>query len=75
MHHNGIGCGVMVMQHNFKIASHGFFVSRYPSMIKGYKMLWNFFGNGHGKGPHDGVGVAVKIFFQKEQFSVHGVKL
>ncbi len=24
MHHNGIGCGVMVVQQNLKVASHGF---------------------------------------------------
>ncbi len=24
MHNNGIRCGVMVMQHNLKVASHGF---------------------------------------------------
>jgi hypothetical protein len=35
-------------------------------MIGGYKMLWNFFGSGHGKGPHDGVGAMVKRFFPKK---------
>jgi hypothetical protein len=54
MNHNGIGCGVMVMQCNLRVANHGFFVSRHPCMIGGYKMLWNFFGSGDGKGPHDG---------------------
>jgi hypothetical protein len=26
------------------------FVARYPSLINGYKMLWQYFGFGHGKG-------------------------
>jgi hypothetical protein len=47
MHNNGIGCGMTVMQHNLKVTSNGFFVSKYPNMIRGYKMLWNFFGSGH----------------------------
>jgi hypothetical protein len=41
-------------------------------MIGGYKMLWNFFGSGRGKGPDNGVRVVVKRFFQKKQFNVHG---
>jgi hypothetical protein len=32
----------------FKSNKPWFFVPRYPSMIKGCKQLWNFFGNGHG---------------------------
>jgi hypothetical protein len=29
-------------------------------------MLWNFFGSGHGKGEHDGVGAIAKRKLQKE---------
>jgi hypothetical protein len=42
-----------------------FFVSRYPNMIGGCKMMWNFFGSSHGKGLHDGAKVVVKRFFWK----------
>ncbi len=35
-------------------------------------MLWNFFGIGHGKGLHDGVGVVIKRFLQREQLSSWG---
>lgn len=38
-------------------------------------MLWSFFGNGHGKGPHDGVGAMIKRFLRREQLDVHGAKL
>jgi hypothetical protein len=31
-------------------------------MISGCKMMWSFFGNGHGKGPHDGLGIVIKHF-------------
>jgi len=51
MHHIGSGCGMMV--------------SKYPNMIGGCKMMWNFFGNSHGKGLHDGANVAVKRYFWK----------
>jgi hypothetical protein len=46
----------------FKSSKPWFFVSKYPNFIKGCKMLWSFFGNGHGKGPHDGVGAMIKRF-------------
>ncbi len=38
-------------------------------------MIQSLFGNGHGKGAHDGVRVVVKKFFQREQLNVEGVKL
>jgi len=44
----------------FKSSKPLYFVSRYPNMIGGCKMMWSFFKNGHGKGPHDGVGVIIK---------------
>jgi len=47
----------------FKSSKTWVFVSRYPSMIEGCKTLWSFFGNGHGKGPHDRAWVVVKRFF------------
>ncbi len=59
----------------FKSNKPWFFVSRYISMIRGCQILWSFFGSGHGKGPHDGARVVVKIFIRKEQFNAHGVKL
>ncbi len=37
--------------------------------------MWNFFGNGHGKDLHDGAGVAIKIFIQKEQLDANGAKV
>jgi hypothetical protein len=30
-------------------------------------MIWSFFGAGHGKGTHDGVGAIVKRFLQQKQ--------
>jgi hypothetical protein len=46
----------------FKSSKAWFFVSKYPNFIQGCNMLWNFFGSGHVKGPHDGVGVVIKRF-------------
>jgi hypothetical protein len=47
----------------FKSSKPWFFVSKYPSFTtSGCTMMWYFFGNGHGKGPHDGVWVVVKRF-------------
>jgi hypothetical protein len=59
----------------FKSNKPWFFVSRYPSMTRGYQILWSFFGSGHGRGPHDGARVVVKRFLRKEKFNAHGVKL
>jgi hypothetical protein len=44
----------------FKSSKAWYFVSRYPNMTSGCKMMWSFFGSGHGKGSHDGVGVITK---------------
>jgi hypothetical protein len=44
-------------------------------MTKSYKILWNFFGSGHGKGPHDGGGVVIKQFLRRKQFNPQGKKL
>ncbi len=41
----------------------------------GFKTTWNFFGYGHGKGLHDGAGVAIKRLIQKEQLDANGAKL
>ncbi len=38
-------------------------------------MFWSFFGSGHGKAPHNGVGTMIKRFLRREQLDVHGVKL
>jgi len=37
-------------------------------------MLWSFFGNGHGKGPHDGVGAVIKRFLCRKQFNLQAKK-
>jgi len=44
-------------------------------MTNGFMTMWNFFGNGHGKGLHDGVGVAIKRLVPKEQLDANGAKL
>ncbi len=44
-------------------------------MTNGCKMIWFFFGNGHWKGPHDGVGAVIKKFIWCEQLNVHEKKL
>jgi hypothetical protein len=44
----------------FKSSKPWYFVSWYPNMIGGYKMMWFFFGLGHNKGPHDNAGTVVK---------------
>jgi hypothetical protein len=44
-------------------------------MTGGCKMLWNFFGSGHGKGPHDGAGAVVKSFICREQLNPDGRRL
>jgi hypothetical protein len=40
-----------------------YFDSRYLNMTGGCKMMWNYFKNGHGKGPHDGVGESLSVSF------------
>ncbi len=37
--------------------------------------MWNFFGLNHGKGPHNGASVVIKIFIQHEQLNSYGTKL
>lgn len=44
-------------------------------MTNGCKMMWSFFGSGHGKGPHDGARAIIKCFIRREQLSAHGRKL
>ncbi len=41
----------------------------------GSRMLWSYFGLGHGKGVHDGVGAILKLEIRKEQFRMDGQKL
>ncbi len=41
-------------------------------MTNGCKMMWSFFGNGHGKSPHDGASVVIKRFIRCEQLNAHG---
>jgi len=38
-------------------------------------MIWYFFGNGRGKGLHDGARTIIKRFLRREQLNVHGEKL
>lgn len=38
-------------------------------------MIWFFFGNGCGKGFHDGARTIMKRFLRREQLNVHGEKL
>jgi hypothetical protein len=44
-------------------------------MSKSYNLLWSFFWNGHGKGPHDGGGAVIKWLLCKEKFNPQGRKL
>jgi hypothetical protein len=37
--------------------------------------LWSFFGFGHGKGHHDGVGAVVKRFIKQVQLDTQGPQL
>jgi hypothetical protein len=64
------GCGSQ-----FKISKPWFFVSKYFNINNGYKMIWFFFGCGHGKGPHDGARTIIKRFLKRKQLNVHGEKL
>ena len=38
----------------------------YPALTSGCKMLWNYYGTGHGKGEWDGVGAVVKRALKSE---------
>jgi hypothetical protein len=38
-------------------------------------MQWNFWGTGHGKGPHDGAGACLKQCLRKEQLKPDATKL
>jgi len=70
-----IGFGLMGVPPNSKAQNPSFFVNKYPNMTNGCKTTWNFFGDGHGKGPHDGVGVVIKRLIQNEQLDANGGKL
>jgi hypothetical protein len=59
----------------FKSIKPWYFVSRYPSTTNGCKIVWSFFGSGHGKDPHDRASVVVKRFIWCEQLNPHGHKL
>ncbi len=49
-----------------------YFVARYPSLINGCIMTWNFLGTEHGKGEWDGARVVVKQALKNEQ--IHNPK-
>ena len=65
----------------FKGARAWFFVSRYPNLTScdqlplGCAMQWNYWGSGHGKGPHDGAGACLKRALRKEQLKPYGARL
>jgi hypothetical protein len=44
-------------------------------MTNGCKMMWFFFGSGHGKGLRDRASAVIKRFIQREQLNTHGEKL
>lgn len=54
---------------------------RYPGLTiseelpSGCEMDWNYWGTGHGKGPHDGAGACVKRALRKEQVKEDSVRL
>ena len=54
---------------------------RYPGLTaseelpSGCKIDWNYWGTGHGKGPHDGAGACVKQALRREQVKEDSVKL
>jgi hypothetical protein len=65
----------------FKGTHSWFHVAKYPRLticLKlpfGCMMQWNYWGIGHGKGPHDGVGACLKQAMKKEQFKFRGENL
>jgi hypothetical protein len=65
----------------FKGGRSWFHVGRYPSLTvvpelpEGCTMEWNYWGTGHGKGPHDGAGACLKQLLRKEQLKTNGHKL
>jgi hypothetical protein len=60
----------------FKSHKPWYFEGCYPNLIGGCVIIWSFFGMGHGKGVHDGVGAIIKWFFLwQKQLNAHGVPL
>jgi hypothetical protein len=59
----------------FKSRIPWFFVARYPEVTGGCNCTWSFFGSGHGKGPHDGVGAVLKQYIRTAQLDINGPKL
>lgn len=59
----------------FKSSKPWYFVSKYPNLTCGCKMMRSFFESEHGKGPHDGVGVVIKRFIWCKQLNAHSIKL
>lgn len=41
----------------------------------GCEMDWNYWGTGHGKGPHDGAGACVKRALRSEQIKIDSIRL
>jgi hypothetical protein len=61
---NRIGYGMMGAHPNLRVTSHDTLflcIQIWQGVAKCY--LWSSFGNGHGKGPHDKVGVVIKNNF------------
>jgi hypothetical protein len=50
----------------FKLHKAQYFVGHYPNLTSGCAMISSFFGTGHGKGAHDGIGVVIKSFLWQE---------
>ena len=59
----------------FKSQIPWFFVTRYPEITGGCNCMWSFFGLGHGKGLHDGIGTVLKCYIRIVQLDVNGPKL
>jgi hypothetical protein len=53
---------------NSRVRSFGILLA--ITLIGGCTCMWNFFGFGHGKGPHHGVDVVLKHFIRQVQLDV-----
>ncbi len=65
MHHNGIGCGVMVVHHNLKVTSHGFLCQGILVRLEATKYCGTSLVVVMGRDPMMGQGLWLKYFFEK----------
>ncbi len=72
MHHNDTGCGVMVVQHNLRVTSHGFLCQGILVWLEVAKYCGVFLVVVMGRDPMMGQGLWLKYLFEKNNSMLMG---